>query len=125
MRIDIETISRRRHTCLIVLRSIALLLLLTGALVAGLNFQSRIGRYSGFEYLAIPVLAILAAFWLPAMALGLASRSLSRWLVPVPGPMNECPQCGYSLKNLNAPICPECGLTLRTVEGEPGRLGQK
>lgn len=125
MRIDIETISRRRHTCLIVLRSIALALLLVGALIAGLTFQSRIGQYSGLEYLGIPVLAILAAFWLPAIALAAASRPLSRWLVPVPGPMNECPQCGYSLKNLNAPICPECGLTLRTVEPESGRGGQK
>jgi hypothetical protein len=116
MRIDIETISRRRHTCLIVLRSIAVLLLLTGALVAGLSFQSRIGRFSGFEYLLVPVLAIMAAFWLPAAILAWISRPLARWLVPVPGPMNECPQCGYSLKKLNSPICPECGLTLRTSE---------
>ncbi len=125
MRIDIETISRRRHTCLIVLRSIALTLVLTGSLVAGWGLQSRIGQYIGLEFLGIPVLAILVAFWLPALVLAATSRPLSRWLVPVPGPMNECPRCGYSLKSLSAPICPECGLTLRTVEPESGRGNQK
>ena len=116
MRTDIEAIARRRHFCLVVLRSIALSLVLIGGLVAGLSFQARIGRYTGLEYLGLPVLAILAAFWTPAVILAWLSRPLSRWVVPVPSPLNECPRCGYSLKNLNAPICPECGLTLRTVE---------
>lgn len=116
MRIDIEAISRRRHICLIVLRSIALCLVFAGTLAAGWALQSRIGRFSGFEYLVVPLIALLGSFWLPALVLAAASRPLSRWLVPVPSPLSECPHCGYSLKNLNAPICPECGLTLRTVE---------
>jgi hypothetical protein len=119
MRTDIEAISRRRHICLIVLRSIAAALMLFGAVDAGLKVQSRIGEYSGFEYLVVSPVALLVVFWLPALVLAAASRPLSRWLVPVPSPLSECPQCGYSLKNLNAPICPECGLTLRTVEPPP------
>jgi len=125
MRTDIEAISRRRHICLIVLRSIALVLALAGMLAAGWSLQSRIGRLSGFEYLVVPLVALLAAFWVPAAVLAAASRPLARWLVPVPGPVGECPQCGYSLKNLNAPICPECGLTLRTVESADSRASQK
>jgi len=125
MRTDIEAISRRRHICLIVLRSIALVLALAGTLAAGWSLQSRIGRFSGFEYLVVPLVALLAAFWVPAAVLAAASRPLARWLVPVPGPVGECPQCGYSLKNLNAPICPECGLTLRTVEPADSRASQK
>jgi uncharacterized paraquat-inducible protein A len=126
MGVDVRMIQQRRHLCLVIVRGVALLLVLVGALVAGMAFQSRIGRYSGFEYLAVPVLAILAAFWAPALVLAAASRPLSRWLVPVPSPESECPQCGYSLRNLKAPICPECGQTLRTIEPTPTRTpGQK
>lgn len=119
MSVDVRTIMRRRHLCLVIVRSVALLLVLVGALAAGMAFQSRIGRYSGFEFLAVPVFAILGAFWVPALVLAAASRPLARWLAPAPGPATECPQCGYSLKNLKAPICPECGLTLRTIETAP------
>ena len=119
MSVDARIISQRRHLCLVIVRAVALLLGLVGALAAGMAFQSRIGRFTGFEYLVVPVLAILGAFWVPALVLAATSRPLARWLVPVPGPATECPQCGYSLKNLKAPICPECGLSLRTVE-RPG-----
>lgn len=126
MSVDLRVIQRRRHLCLVIVRAVALLLALVGALAAGMAFQSRIGRFSGFEYLAVPVLAILGAFWVPTLVLAAASRPLSRWLVPVPGPASECPRCGYSLKNLKAPICPECGLTLRSTESAPARTpGQK
>lgn len=117
MAIDIETISRQRHTCLIVLRMAAVALVLTGALVAGLNFQSRIGRFTGFDYVGVPVLAILATFWAPAAVLAFGGRGIARWIVPVPSPVGTCPQCGYSLKNLKSPICPECGLSLRAPGG--------
>lgn len=119
MDVDIRLIQRRRQACLVIVRSVALLLALVGALAAGLTLQSRIGRFSGFQFLVLPVLAVLGAFWLPALVLAAASRPLARWLVPAPGPATECPQCGYSLKNLKAPICPECGLTLRTIETAP------
>ncbi len=39
--------------------------------------------------------------------LALLSGPMVRWLVPVR--LNECPQCGYGLKNLKSPTCPECG----------------
>jgi len=113
MRIDIESIARRRHTCLMVLRSVALVLSVGGTVAGGLSFHSRMGPYSGFDFLVLPVGVLLACFWVPAAALALGGRSLARWLVPVPSPAGECPQCGYSLKNLMAPICPECGLSLR------------
>lgn len=113
MSVDARMIQQRRHLCLVIVRAVALLLALVGALAAGMAFQSRIGRFTGFEYLVVPVLAILGAFWVPALVLAATSRPLARWLVPVPGPASECPQCGYSLKNLKAPICPECGLSLR------------
>lgn len=122
---EIEFITRRRHLCIVILRSLALLLALAGALAAGLAMQSRLGRFSGFEYLVLPVLALLGAFWVPAAVLGLGSRSLARWIVPIPSPASECPQCGYSLRNINAPICPECGLTLRSIDAAKPAAAQK
>lgn len=125
MRTEIESIAHRRQLCIVILRSISLVLFLAGALAAGLAVQSRMGRYSGFEYLILPILSLLGAFWVPAAVLGLASRSLARWVVPIPRPASECPQCGYSLQNINAPICPECGLTLRSIEPPKPAAAQK
>ena len=120
MRIDIDAIARQRQYCLIALRSLAFLLIVIGAVAAAMTFQARADRYAGFGFLnvsipvlLVPVAGVLVSFWLPAGVISLGSRRLSRWLVPVPGAGTECPQCGYSLKNLNSPICPECGLSLR------------
>jgi hypothetical protein len=51
-------------------------------------------------------------------ALLFAERPILRWLVPLP--KVECPQCGYSLRQLTTTRCPECGFqfTARS-NGEP------
>lgn len=42
------------------------------------------------------------------------NKSLAQLLVPLP--QNECPRCGYSLRQLVSASCPECGLYLERKE---------
>lgn len=62
---------------------------------------------------------IAVALGVPATAILLLNRRLTKWLVPLPAPL--CPRCGYELQGLKDARCPECGQPLpqEFVEDQP------
>lgn len=113
-----DTVLRRRHWALVLLRTAAAALMAYGAVLTIRNAVYAVIVISGG---APPMTFVgdaatpLMSHIVPGLLLAVFSRPLSRWLVP-PGLRGDtCPQCGYSLKQLKSPICPECGADVRGI----------
>ena len=106
-----KAIQRQRHVATIVLRALSIILLVFGSIY--LIYALAIAMLQG-------KLEMLTAIWdkgndfswglglaLPGAAILVWNRTIVRWLIPVP--RQECPQCGYAIKELTTTRCPECG----------------
>ncbi len=115
---DSATITRRRHTATIFVRSGIVLFAVwilwgatswTGQTLQQIS-ESGISNIFGitlfFLLQFVPSLLVLTA-------MVMFHGHVVRWIVPTPRPDHICPKCGYSLKDLKSPICPECGTNLR------------
>ena len=114
-----QQIMKRRHVAIMIVRSIALLMILCGGvyMLWGIGTFFAIGGLTGFfEQFGIFWADNWNPFWFgfsvfaPGLLLALLDRRIVRWLVPLA--RNECPQCGYALKQLGSNRCPECGCEL-------------
>lgn len=56
---------------------------------------------------------------LPGAGIMFFSRPLAAYLVPLP--REECPGCGYSLRDIESDRCPECGVQLPVGASRDGR----
>lgn len=116
-----NTILRQRHWVLLGIRVLALLMIVYGtALIvqatgSALGF-ARTGASFLMQLFSVYWDANYNPFWYglslvaPGLALACFSQRLARWIVPALN--NQCPQCGYALKNLQSHECPECGYRL-------------
>ena len=123
---DPGSIATRRHAVLCVLRAVAVLHALVGLAITCVILIGRTERYIGFDFwqYQMPIVFTAAFFLAPAGALALFSRAIARWIVPGMPREPECPNCGYSLKNLKGTVCPECGADVggRSADGRSGTL---
>jgi hypothetical protein len=102
-----------RYTVLAVIRVTAFLFLVFGAVsVLYIVLMAPFEQPSAFWFFG-------AASVLPAALILALSVHLVRWLVPMPA--QDCPGCGYDLRQSTSDRCPECGVILKqkgTTEGE-------
>lgn len=112
MTLDPAQFARNRARAASVIRWAALILFAAGLVAAATVWVLRTRNYVGFppRSYAVHALVMLAAFWIPALALSLATHPIARWLVPAPPREPVCPGCGYPAAG-GGP-CPECGREL-------------
>lgn len=126
--VSAQQIMRRRHWAQIILRALALAMITYG----GVQITWGLGASFGLSDLNIArgVRSALTIFWrdnwspfwygtailLPGVVLAILDRRIVRWLVPVP--QQECPQCGYGVRQLTTSRCPECGYELRSKQAQ-------
>jgi hypothetical protein len=134
--VDPRQIMKRRHLALVIIRAVAILMILYG----GVHVLWGLGTGFGLSGYSIPggLQHATSVFWkemfnpfwygmavlLPGVGLVIADRRLVHWLIPVP--RQECPQCGYALRQLTTTRCPECGVELGppSVSGPGQAAGQ-
>jgi len=111
-----QQVIKRRHVAIIIVRSVALAMIVYGGvyILWGLGtFFALRGLAGFFEQFWIFWNDNWNPFWFgfavfaPGMALAMFDRKIVRWLIPLA--RNECPQCGYALRQLGSNRCPECG----------------
>lgn len=115
---------RDRHVIRISLRLISILLVTVAVGIIALRPITMIiswDRYVGVDWLLLlkqlargirhDVLPGVTALVIIAAALWLLQRPLARLIVPRAGA--TCPECGYSLRGIQAARCPECGAEIR------------
>lgn len=120
--VDSMLVLRRRQLALVIIRIVAAALIVYGSIHVVWGIGTAFGL-SGFSIAGAFEQAMSIVWsdnWNPfwygfaslavAIPLALASRRISRWIVPLP--RMECPQCGYALRELTTTRCPECGMAI-------------
>jgi len=116
------TIATRRHRALIIVRSIALLLGIVGAIALCQQVGLMIAMQDLMGWTVMwedgSWFARALAFLVPALLLYLLDRRIVRWLIPVQ--RRECHECGYPLRGLHGATtrCPECGTTIASAPSD-------
>lgn len=116
-----NSISTLRFWGLVIVRAISLVMLTYGAICFLLGIGVGIATYSGLQGLYNGWFLLYGpdnwswlwfglAMMIPGATIMVLSRHIVRWVIPVP--VQECPNCGYELKNLKSPTCPECGFAI-------------
>jgi hypothetical protein len=120
MTLDPAHFARNRLRAASIIRWAALILRAAGFIAGATVWVLRTRNYVGIppRSYAIHALVMAAGFWLPALALALATHPLARWLVPAPPRELPCPGCGYPAAG-GGP-CPECGRDLAGTRNSPG-----
>lgn len=113
---DHETILRRRHACVCLLRigAAAWLAWIVGEqffyFVSGVLYNPLSQTLNNlgegiFLYRSVHIIGGILILHF--------SRRLAFWLIPDGFRNDLCRACGYSLKTLKSPVCPECGANIR------------
>lgn len=108
----IRGILTARFIVLCVLRALALIFLLYAAYALCVQIflgDVLISGITGFSviYDNLSYSGIAFGSFIVGLVLALASKRLSRWIVPAM--RLECPQCAYNLHLIKGNTCPECG----------------
>jgi hypothetical protein len=116
-----DAIMKLRFWALVIVRTIALGMLVYGAVCLLLGFGIGIANYSGVKGLYHGLFLVHGSdlwswlwFGVALMVVGgvvmALSRRIVRWLIAAP--MQECARCGYEMAHLGSPKCPECGFQI-------------
>jgi hypothetical protein len=113
---SVADIIRYRYVTRLVLRLVGLILLLFSLvsliawLVEGIIGEFFIDYYFIEYYFTSARSCSGVLMFVVGIGLILLAKPLAKAFNPLP--RNECPQCGYHLRDLTRPVCPECGLQM-------------